>query len=119
MSTWANINTPTVKPAAGPLTNALTATTDQFAAQAGAKYLIRWTNASATPGNVVLNDPTSINPGDATTFDPDVTVSLPAAATRTQRVDANRFRDSSGNIVFTYSANMTNAGSLVEIYGPE
>lgn len=120
MATLANINPPIVKPAAAPTNNALAAATDQFAAQPGAKYLLRFNNGSATPGNIVLNDPISVPPADFTTFDPDVTVSLPAGQVRTMRVDANRFRDPvTGMIVWTYSANMVNAASVVEIYGPE
>lgn len=119
MATMANINAPIVNPSAAPLTNAMAAAADQFAANAGAKYLVRFTNASATPGNVVLDDPTAVSPEGATAFNPDVTVSLPAGATRTMRMDAARFRNSTGFISWTYSANMVNAGSLAEIYGPE
>lgn len=119
MSTFANINPCVVNPAAAPLTNAITATTDQFAAQAGAKYLLRFNNASATPANVVFDDPTAVSPDGATAFNPDVTVNIPAGQVRTFRIDANRFRNSSGNIVWTYSASMVNAASLCEIYGPE
>jgi hypothetical protein len=119
MTIFTNINTPVVKPAGAPSTNAITAAGDGFNAQFNAKYLLRFANGSATPGNIVLNDPTSSNPGDATSFDPDVTISLPAGSVRTIRVDAARFRDSNGQVTWTYSANMTNAASLLEIYGPE
>lgn len=120
MATFPNVNVPTLKPAATPTNNALTAAGDQFAAQPGAKYLLRFINGSATPGNVVLNDPVSVAPGDSTTFDPDVTVPIPAGQVRTIRVEANRFRDPiTGMIAWTYSANITNAASVVEIYGPE
>jgi hypothetical protein len=120
MAVLTNINPPAVKPAAGPLTNAIAAAADQFAAQFGARYLLRFTNGSAVAANIVLNDPVSQNPGDATQFDPDVTVAMPgtAGAVRTMYVDAHRFRDSSGNISWTYSASMVNAASLLEIYGP-
>lgn len=116
MATLTNINTPVVNPGAAPSNNAVTAAGDQFAAEYGAVYLLRFNNASATPANVVLDDPTSANPGGATQFNPDVTVAVPAGQARSMRVDANRFRNSSGNIVWTYSADMTNAGSVVEIY---
>lgn len=116
MATLTNINTPVVNPSAAPLTNAVAVAGDQFAAEFGAVYLLRFTNASATPANVVLDDPTAATPVAATAFDPDVTNAVPAGQSRTIRVDANRFRNSSGNIVWTYSADMTNAGSLVEIY---
>lgn len=118
MATLTNLNNPVVKPAAGPLTNVMAAAADQFAAEYGAVYLLRFTNGSAVAANIVLNDPTSTSPGDATTFDPDVTVAMPgvAGSVRTMRVDAMRFRDGSGNISWTYSASMVNAASLVEIY---
>lgn len=115
MATLTNINTPVVNPAGAPSTNVMTAAGDQFAAEFGAVYILRFTNASATPGNVVMDDPTAVTPVGATAFNPDVTVALAAGATREMRIDANRFRNSSGNIVWTYSADMTNAGSLVQI----
>lgn len=116
MATFTNINTPTVNPSAQPTTNAITAAGDQFAAEWGAKYLIRFNNASASPGNVVLDDPTAVTPVGATTFNPDVTIAIPAGEVREVLVDAARFRNSSGNIVWTYSANITNAASLATIF---
>lgn len=117
MATLTNINLPNVKPLANPLTNVMAAAADQFAAEFGATYLLRFTNGSATPGNVVINDPTAVDPGSATLFDPDVTVALAASpSVRSITVQANRFRDANGNIAWTYSANMSNAASLVEIY---
>lgn len=120
MSTFANINAPAVNPAAAPLTNVITAAGDDFVAQFGAKYLLRFNNASATPGNIVFDDPISQAPLGNTAFNPDVTVAIPAGQARTVRLDANRFRDPiTGKIAWTYSANITNASSLCEIYGPE
>ncbi len=116
MATLTNVVTPVVKPSAATATNTISAAADQFAAEFGARYLLRFANGSATPANVVLDDPTSVNPGDATTFNPDVTVSVPAGEVRTMRVDAKRFRASDGFIKWTYSADMTNANSKVEIY---
>lgn len=118
MATLTNINTPVVKPLAGPSTNVMAAAADQFTAEPGAVYLLRFTNGSVVAANIVLDDPTSVNPGDATTFDPDVTVAMPgvAGSVRTMRVDTNRFRNSSGVVAWTYSASMVNAASLVEIY---
>lgn len=115
MATLTTINTPVVNPSAAPGTHAIAAAGDQFAAEFGAVYVLRFTNASATPGNIVFDDPTAVTPVGATQFNPDVTVALAAAATREVRLDANRFRNGAGNIVWTYSADMTNAGSLVQI----
>lgn len=119
MATLTNINPPTVKPAAAPLTNAMAAAADEFVAQPNSQYILRFTNGSATPGNIVFDDPTSPNPGDATAFDADVTVALPATpGIRAVTVRTPRFRAADGKVKWTYSANMTNAASLVEIYGP-
>ena len=116
MATFTNINTPVVNPSAAPTTNVITAAGDQFAAEQGAVYLIRFNNGSATPGNVVLDDPSAVTPVGATAFNPDVTVSIPAGEVREMRVDASRFRNAAGNIVWTYSANITNAASLATIF---
>lgn len=120
MSTFTNINAPVPNPAAAPSTNVITAAGDDFVALTGAKYLLRFTNGSATPGNVKVTDPNTPAPVGNTAFDASVTVPVPAGQSRTLRLDASRFRDSStGKISWTYSANITNAASLVEIYGPE
>lgn len=116
MAILTNIITPVVNPAAAPTNNAITAAGDQFAAEYGAVYLLRFNNASVTPGNVVLDDPVNATPVGATAFNPDVTVAVPAGEARSIRVDANRFRNGDGDIVWTYSADMTNAASVVEIY---
>lgn len=119
MSTLTNINPKATVPAGAPTTNAIAAAADEFVAQPNAVYMLRFTNGSATPGNIVVDDPTSPDPGNATAFNPDVTVALPATpASRTLFLDARRFRASDGKIKWTYSANMTNAASVVEIYGP-
>lgn len=117
MATWTNINMPGLVVASAPSTNAITATTDQFAAQFGRKYLVRITNASATPADVRVVD---------ATIPAREGVSLPAYATAAAAVpattgvrqfvlDAARFRDVNGNIVLQYSASMVNAGSLAEV----
>lgn len=116
MATLTNVVTPVVNPSAAPATNTIAAAGDQFAADFGAVYLMRWTNGSATPGNVVMDDPNSVTPSAATAFNPDVTIAVPAGESRAQRIDSARFRNSSGNIVWTYSADMTHANSKVEIY---
>lgn len=119
MATLVNINVPSVKPSAAPTTNAISVLGDDFVAQFGRNYLLRFTNASVTPGSVVLDDIASQTPLEATQFDPDVTVILGAGQTRVITVEAHRFRDPvTGKVSWTYSADMVNAGSLVEIHGP-
>jgi hypothetical protein len=116
MATFTNVNTPAVNPSAAPTTNVITAAGDQFAAEHGAVYLVRFANGSASPGNVVLDDPIAVTPVGATAFNPDVTVAIPAGEVREMRIDAARFRHpTSGMIVWTYSANITNAASLATI----
>lgn len=116
MATLTNVITPVVNPSAAPTTNTISAAGDQFAAEWGAVYLMRWTNGSATPANVVMDDPNSSSPAAATAFNADVTIAVPAGESRSQRIDAARFMNSAGNIVWTYSADMTHANSKVEIY---
>ena len=116
MATLTNIITPVVNPSAVPANNTVTAAGDQFAAEYGATYLLRFINGSATPANVVMDDPNSVTPLAATAFNADVTVAVPAGEVRSIKVEANRFRNASGNIVWTYSADMTHANSKVEIY---
>lgn len=117
MATWTNINTPVLTPAGAPTTNAVTETTDQFAAEFGAKYLVRINNASATPAEVRIQDPNTPAPlGRAFAAAYAVAGNVPAGQARTFLVDAARFRQSDGNIVFEYSADMTNAASLAEVY---
>lgn len=118
MATLTNINPPVVNPGAAPLTNVIAAAADQFTAEFGRKYLVRFNNGSATPANVVLDDPTAVTPAGATAFNPDVTVNIPAGQARTMWMDAVRFANGSNVIAWTYSASMVNAASLIEIYGP-
>ena len=119
MATLANINPRATVPAGAPTTNPMAAAADEFVAQPGAVYMVRFTNGSATPANIVVDDPTSPDPGNATAFNPDITQAMPAApATRTLFLSSARFRNSQGKIAWTYSASMVNAASLVEIYGP-
>lgn len=115
MATLTNVNVPVVNPSAAPTTNVMTAATDTFAAEFGAVYLLRFNNASATPGNVVLDDPNAVTPVGATAFNPDVTVAVAAGTVKEIKVDASRFRSAAGFITWTYSADMTNAASLVTI----
>lgn len=117
MATWTNINTPVFTPAAAPTTNAVTATTDLFAAEFGAKYLVRIPNGSATPAEVRVQDPnTPAPPGRAYAAAYAVVATIPAGQARTFLLDAARFRKTDGTIVLEYSASMVNAASLAEVY---
>lgn len=118
MATWTNINTPSLVSAGTPSSNTVSYPTDQFAAQFGRKYLVRFSNASAAAGDVRIVDPT-IPAREG--------VALPAFATAAAAVpvttgvrsfvlDAARFRDVNGNIVLQYSADMTNANTKAEVY---
>lgn len=119
MATLANINSPAVKPAANPSTNALTAGPDQFAAQPASLYSLRFTNTTGAAYTVKLDDPVSATPANADTFDPDVSVIVPiTTGVRELYVDTNRFRNPlTGMVSWTYSSG-TGVGSTVEIAGP-
>lgn len=120
MATFANINVPSLTPAGAPSNNAVTAGPDQFAADFGARYLVRVTNghASATP-DIWVQDPNVVAPAGRpfTNATAAVAVSaMPAAgAVRQFVVDASRFRNAQGNIVLEYSVDFSNAASLIEI----
>jgi len=118
VATLTNFTLPTLKPVAVPTTNALSAGPDQFAAQFAAKYLLRFNNPTGVAFTIKLDDPTSVAPPNAETFDPDVTVVVTNAQVRQVTVDAARFRSNpAGMISWTYSAG-TGVGSTVEITGP-
>lgn len=117
MATLANIDAALLVPAGAPATNNLTAGPDQFAANMGARYKLRFNNPTGASFTVKLDDPTSVSPVGAVSFDPDVSLVVPNAQTRQMYVDAARFRNASGFISWTFSAG-TGVGSTVEIYGP-
>lgn len=117
MAVLGNISALALKPAAAPTTNNLTAGPDQFVAAFGSRYLLRFNNPTGASFTIKLNDPVSVAPSDGTAFDPDVTLEVPAGAVREAKVEAMRFRDNDGNIIWTYSVG-TGVGSTVEIKGP-
>jgi hypothetical protein len=53
----------------------------------GARYLIHIKNAGASPDNVKINDPTSLAPAGATTFDSDLTVTVTNATEKMILID--------------------------------
>jgi len=84
--------------------------------EVGARYVVaRWVNTGGGAITVTLDDPTSASPVSAATFNPDVTVSVPATTgVRTQVVDTQRFTDpSTGRVNWTFSGAMTGS---VELY---
>lgn len=88
-----------------------------FPAASGQRYLILWRNTGGSASVPTIDDPTSASPVGATAFNPDLvgaTVPITTGATA-QLIDANRFRDSNGNV----NATMTNAASLTcAVVGP-
>lgn len=88
-----------------------------FPAASGQRYLILWRNTGGSTSVPTIDDPTSATPVGATAFNPDLvgfTVPITTGATA-QLIDANRFRDATGNV----NATMTNAASLTcAVVGP-
>jgi hypothetical protein len=90
---------------------------DTIPVQAGGRYLLITRNTTASVLTTVVDDPNSQGPAGFTTFNPDITITTPITTGVRQTVlDANRFRDASGNIniVNTNPA----AGTTAEVYGP-
>lgn len=81
---------------------------DSFPATSDGVYLIHVKNGDASPKGVTIDDPTSVSPPAADTFDPDVTVSTPATAERMIVIsNASRFMDSDNDINLTYPDGVT------------
>lgn len=78
---------------------------DVFAADSGsAEYLVHLRNAHTAPWTVTFDDPTSVTPVDATTFNPDIGVVVTNATERIIRVPSSRFRNATtGMISMTYT----------------
>lgn len=93
---------------------------DTAAVLAGSRYLLHLKNTSGGALTATLDDPTSQVPAGtlAATFNPDITVSVPATTgDKMLLIDASRFRDTTGNINITYSANPP-TGLTVGVFGP-
>lgn len=89
---------------------------DSFPANSSAKYLLHYKNGHTSPQNVIIDDPTSQNPGGATQFNPDVTDAVANASELTILIsNPLRFMDSSGNINITYSGVTLLTGQIFEI----
>lgn len=116
MAALTNINPPTLSPGAAPLTNTLTAGPDTLPLQFGGKYLLRFNNTGGVPLVVTFDDPVSQNPGAATSFNPDVPLTITNAQARAITIDANRFRDpTTGLVTMSYGGAPT---ATVEVHGP-
>jgi hypothetical protein len=77
---------------------------DSFPVVSGGVYLIHVKNGHSSPQSIIIDDPTSAAPSSATTFVPDVTVSV-ANAGEQMIVLSNigRFASSTDSVNLTYS----------------
>jgi hypothetical protein len=67
-------------------------------------YFIHIKNGGGSSINIVMDDPTTVDPGAATAFNPDVTVAVTNAQERMLRVNMSRYLNSSSNkVAWTYS----------------
>ena len=81
------------------------------------KITMRFNNTGGASVNVVLDDPTSVTPKGATSYNPDVTTAVPNGAARYVVIDdASRFIDpATGRINWTYSASPTMTNEVVGV----
>lgn len=116
MAALNNVNPRALVPGSNPSTNTCTAGPDTIPVQFGGRYQLRFVNTGAAV-TVTIDDPISANPGNATTFNPDVPI-LVAATTgvRVVTIEADRFRDpATGLVTLSYSITPT---MTVEVHGP-
>lgn len=63
-------------------------------------HILHVKNAGGSPDSVVIDDPNSADPGSATQFNPDVTVSVPATTgDRLIRINPRRFANQTTGVV--------------------
>lgn len=109
--------TPVVPGMVATAVNAITPTaTDTIpcAAYRAVILVVRTGGTNTYTGKV--DDPSSVGPVGATSFDPDLTVgSVPISSARAVFLDCARFRDSNGSINITSSSTFT--GTTLEAYG--
>jgi hypothetical protein len=110
--------TPVVPTPGGAAVTPTTMTaSDTIPVQAGGRYVLVTRNTTGTPLVTTIDDPNSAGPTGAQAFNPDVQVTTPiTTGVRSTLLDANRFRDSSGNINLTSTG--AAAGTTAEVYGP-
>lgn len=109
--------TPVVPGLAQVIAPTVLTTADTIPVQTGGRYLLVTRNTTATSLATTVDDPNSIPPAGAKTFDPDILITTPiTTGVRATVLDANRFRDVNGNI------NISNvgfaAGTTGEVHGP-
>lgn len=116
MALLPNINAPTQAPGAAPTTNTLTGGPDTVAVAAFGRYLFRFNNTGGAPITWTFNDPVSVGPLNAKTFDPDLDVAVTNAQARAVTIDVARYRDpTTGLVTITPSGAPT---ATLEIHGP-
>jgi hypothetical protein len=77
---------------------------DTFAPVSDEPHILHVKNAGGSPDSVVIDDPTSVDPGSSTSFNPDVTVSVANGAEKFIRIDPRRFKNTgTGNVTVTHS----------------
>lgn len=80
------------------------AASDSFIPRGSGKHLMHVKNGGASPDVVKINDPTAVDPGSATSFDPDVSVSVTNAQERMILIDPTRFTNpATGAVEYTNS----------------
>lgn len=77
---------------------------DTFKPRGGRAAIIHVKNGGAGAITATVNDPTSVAPASAATFDPDVAVSVPAGGERVITLSPiDRFTDVNGDVAVAYS----------------
>lgn len=100
MPTTRTVQTASLTPVA-PGAFTADATGDKFAMPAsGGPVYLRITNGSGSSITCTIDDPNSVTPTGATSFNPDVAVAVPAGASRVVKVgDPTRFTNASDSLV--------------------
>jgi hypothetical protein len=97
-----------------PTANAAGASGDTITANS--QFYLRITNAHASASRTVtIDDPTSVSPDGATTFNPDVAITVPALSSRLVKIASpGRFTNTSTGVInLTYSSN---ADLTIEVF---
>ena len=78
---------------------------DSFVPTGPGPYWLHIKNAGGSSDSVVIDDPVSTDPGSSTSFNPDVTVTVPATTgDRIIKIDPARFKNpGTGSVVWTNS----------------
>jgi hypothetical protein len=85
-------------------TYAAVAASDTFAAALGSDYILHVKNAGGSPDVCKVDDPNSVDPGLATAWDPDLSVSVTNGQERIIRISTVRHKSqSTGLVTITHS----------------